>query len=276
MPIKGEEQQASALVFRARDLLARQRTQCINALRRHLAEFGWVVPKGVPHVARIARIEDSSEALPLAARPILLTLVASLRALESQVAELDVQIAQRAKADPVARRLLTIPGVGPITATAITVLAPPAEAFTGGRHFAAWVGLTPKERSTEAEARRHLQDGRENLAAAADHRDQRRREASGAAWCARGVVAGADAGAQAEDAGHRRPGQQDRPHRLGALAHPISQTSFAPEPPVSRSMTRRRPVPGGMNVKVAEAAPAANGRPRERGLPIIALLVLRR
>ena len=75
-------------------------------------------------------------------------LVASLRALEAQVAELDVQIAQRAKADPVARRLLTIPGIGPITATAITALAPPTEAFTAGRHFAAWIGLTPKERST--------------------------------------------------------------------------------------------------------------------------------
>ena len=63
VPIKGEEQQASALVFRARDLLVRQRTQCINALRGHLTEFGWIVPRGVPHVERlIARIEDPSEA----------------------------------------------------------------------------------------------------------------------------------------------------------------------------------------------------------------------
>ena len=154
VPIKGEEQQASALVFRARDLLVRQRTQCINALRGHLTEFGWIVPRGVPHVERlIARIEDPSEALPAAARPILLMLVSSLRALEGQVAELDVQITQRAKADPVARRLLTIPGIGPITATAISALAPPAETFTAGRHFAAWVGLTPRERSTGGKQR---------------------------------------------------------------------------------------------------------------------------
>ena len=149
VPVKAEEQQASALVFRARDLLVRQRTQCVNALRSHAMEFGWITPTGLPHVARlIARIEDRSEALPDAARSILLMLVSTLRALDVQVSKLDVEIGQRAKTDPVARRLMSIPGVGPITATAIRALAPSPEAFTAGRHFAAWVGLTPKERST--------------------------------------------------------------------------------------------------------------------------------
>jgi transposase len=149
VPVKDEEQQASGVVFRARDLLVRQRTQIINALRGHLAEYGWVVPKGVPHVERlIERVEDPAEALPAGARPILKVLVATLRGLGQQIAMLDVEIARRAKQDPVARRLMTIPGIGPITATAILALAPSPQVFKGGRHFAAWLGLTPRQRST--------------------------------------------------------------------------------------------------------------------------------
>ena len=149
VPLKDEAQQASGVVFRARDLLVRQRTQTINALRGHLAEYGWVVPKGVPHVARlIARIEDPAEPLPDGARPILQVLVATLRGLDQQIAVLDAEIALRARQDPVARRLMTIPGIGPITATAILALAPSPQAFKGGRHFAAWLGLTPRQRST--------------------------------------------------------------------------------------------------------------------------------
>jgi transposase len=149
VPLKGEEQQASSVVFRARDLLVRQRTQTINALRGHLAEYGWVVPKGVPHVDRlIARVEDPAEALPPAARTILLVLVSTLRTLDQQIAVLDEEIAARARHDPIARRLMTIPGIGPITATAIVALAPSHESFKSGRHFAAWLGLTPRQRST--------------------------------------------------------------------------------------------------------------------------------
>ena len=147
--VKDEAQQASALVFRVRDLLVRQRTQTINALRGHLAEYGWVVPKGVPHVERlIERIEDPAEALPAGARPILKVLVATLRGLDEQITVLDVEIALRAKQDPVAHRLMTIPGIGPVTATAILALAPSPQAFKGGRRFAAWLGLTPRQRST--------------------------------------------------------------------------------------------------------------------------------
>jgi transposase len=80
VPVKSEEQQASAVVFRARDLLVRQRTQCINALRGHLTEYGWVIPKGVPHMARlIERIEDPAELLPEGARAILSVLIVRRR-----------------------------------------------------------------------------------------------------------------------------------------------------------------------------------------------------
>ena len=71
-----------------------------------------------------------------------------MRSLDEQVADLDREIARRVKADPVVRRLMTIPGIGPIAATAIVALAPPAQTFAGGRHLAAWIGLTPLQKST--------------------------------------------------------------------------------------------------------------------------------
>jgi transposase len=147
--VKSQDQQASAVVFRARDLLVRQRTQCGNAIRGHLAEYGWVAAKGLRNIDRlIQRIEDPTSELPEAARTILKVLVQTLRALDEQVAVLDVEIARRAKQDPVARRLMTIPGIGPVTASAIVALAPAPEAFKCGRDFSAWLGLTPMQRST--------------------------------------------------------------------------------------------------------------------------------
>jgi len=152
--VKDEEQQANSMVFRARDVLVRQRTQCINALRGHLTEYGWVVPKGTAHVATlIGQIEDPNCSLPESARAIFRVLVTSLTSLEESIAVLDREISRRSKEDAVARRLMTIPGVGPITATAITALAPPIETFATGRDFAAWLGLTPLQKSTGGKQR---------------------------------------------------------------------------------------------------------------------------
>jgi transposase len=149
VPVKSEAQQANALVFRTRDLLVRQRTQCINALRGHLTEYGHVVPKGTDHVDRlVALVEDAESALPKAAQTILQMLIKTLEALGKQIDDLDAEINRRAKADPVARRLMTIPGIGPIAATAITALVPAPEGFRAGRDFAAWLGLTPLQKST--------------------------------------------------------------------------------------------------------------------------------
>jgi transposase len=146
---KSEEAQASALVFRARDLLVKQRTQIINALRGHLAEFGLVVAKGPAHVSKLVQvIADPDAPIPELARPILQMLIETLHRLDEQIAGLDREVAQRAKADETARRLMTIPGVGPVTAVALAALAPPAETFKRGRDFAAWVGLTPLQHST--------------------------------------------------------------------------------------------------------------------------------
>src|SRR3984957_255078 len=152
--VKDEAQQASGVVFRARDVLVRQRTQCINALRGHLTEYGYVVPKGTSHMATlIDQIEDPNCSLPKSACAVLAVLVTTLKSLEENIAILDAEISRRSREDAIARRLMTIPGVGPISATAIAALAPPVETFRTSRDFAAWLGLTPLQRSTGGKQR---------------------------------------------------------------------------------------------------------------------------
>jgi transposase len=147
--VKSETTQASALVFRTRDILVRQRTQITNAVRGHLTEYGLVVPKGACHFKKlVAYLEDPASPLPDEVRSILSLLVQTATGLGEKIGLLDKEIARRAKEDQVARRLMTIPGVGPITATAIAALAPPAASFRKGRDFAAWVGLTPLQKSS--------------------------------------------------------------------------------------------------------------------------------
>ena len=149
VPVKSREQQASGVVFRARDLLVRQRTQLTNGLRGHLAEYGYIAPKGVAYIERlVAEVEDPDSELPETARATLQVMVRMIASLETEIAVLDKEIGRRAKEDPVASRLMTIPGIGPITAAALTALAPAAESFRCGRDFSAWLGLTPVQRST--------------------------------------------------------------------------------------------------------------------------------
>jgi transposase len=153
--VKSEEQQASALVFRTRDLLVRQRTQLINAIRGHLTEYGWVAPKGRSYVALLGDLleEELGSSLPQAARDMFRVMLGMLEELDARIADLDKEIARRAREDEISRRLMTIPGIGPITATAIVALAPPAETFAKGRDFAAWLGLTPLQKSTGGKQR---------------------------------------------------------------------------------------------------------------------------
>ena len=156
VPIKTEEQQAAAMVFRTRDLLVRQRTQLVNALRGHLTEYGWIAPRGRAQVMLLADLFDEKEmasSLPEAALAMFKVMVGQLYRLDDQIADLDREIERRAKADEEARRLMTIPGIGPIAATAILALAPPIETFAKGRDFAAWLGLTPRQHSTGGKQR---------------------------------------------------------------------------------------------------------------------------
>jgi transposase len=152
--IKTEKAQAAAILFRARDLLVRQRTQIINALRGHLTEFGVIAPKGRQNALKLIKLIDEFDAtLPASARQVLALLVEQLQGLEMQVARLDRQMLERVREDQIARRLMTIPGIGAVTASAITALAPVATTFQRGRDFAAWVGLTPLQRSTGGKER---------------------------------------------------------------------------------------------------------------------------
>jgi transposase len=148
--VKSEQQQAAGLVFRTRDLLVRQRTQLINAIRGHLTEYGWIAPKGPSHVAMLGDLleEEMASSLPEAAHAMIRLMLDLLAGLNGKIAGLDQEIARRAREDEVSRRLMTIPGIGAISATAIAALAPPAETFAKGRDFAAWLGLTPLQRST--------------------------------------------------------------------------------------------------------------------------------
>ncbi len=154
LPKSAEAQGCAAVVFRTRDLLVRQRTQLINALRGHLMEFGFIVRQGTGHVSKlIDLVADPSSELPVEARPVLAVIADSLLAIQARIAVLDREIAARAKADPVAKRLMTIPGVGPISATALVALAPDANTFRRGRDFAAWLGLTPRQHSSGGKER---------------------------------------------------------------------------------------------------------------------------
>lgn len=152
--VKSERQQAAMMAYRTRDLLVRQRTQTINALRAHLAEQGIVAPVGPAHVGRLAAVINGDDgALPAVVRELAQLLLDQIAGLSEKVADLDAELRRRASTDDTARRLTTIPGIGPITAAAITTFAPPMETFEKGRDFAAWVGLTPRQHSSGGKER---------------------------------------------------------------------------------------------------------------------------
>lgn len=152
--VKTEVQQAAAMAYRTRDLLVRQRSQIVNALRGHLAEYGVVAPVGLVHVGRLeALIEGDGGELPEPVKSLAKMLLMQAVGLTEQIDLIEKQIRRRVHDDAAARRLMTIPGIGPISATAITTFAPPAETFNKGRDFAAWVGLTPRQHSTGGKER---------------------------------------------------------------------------------------------------------------------------
>ncbi len=147
--VKPEEAQADAMLFRTRALMVRQRTQTINSLRGHLAEFGVVAPRGVAGVVKLrqelAEVQEPPPEQVAALAELPFTRIASL---SGQITGLEQQIRVRARERDEFRRLMTIPGIGPICAMAVHAFAPPMASFRRGRDFAAWVGLTPREHST--------------------------------------------------------------------------------------------------------------------------------
>jgi transposase len=154
VPVKGAEQQAALMLHRSRDLLVRQRTMLINALRGHLAEFGLIEARGPSRIADlVAMLEAGDESIPECAAQALAPLVAQLRSAKEQIEVLDAQILAWHKQSEVSRRLATIPGIGPLIATAIAATVPDATAFSTARQFAAWIGLVPRQSSTGGKPR---------------------------------------------------------------------------------------------------------------------------
>jgi transposase len=153
--IKTAEQQAALLVHRGRERLVRQRTALVNALRAHLAEFGVIAPLGLRNVARLIDIvrDESDARLPDLARRVLRVLAEQVEQLQTAVAAMEEQLTAWHKSNPVSQRLATIPGIGPIIATAIASTVVEASGFRSGREFAAWLGLVPRQHSTGGKTR---------------------------------------------------------------------------------------------------------------------------
>jgi transposase len=151
---KTTEQQAILMLHKVRDLLVRQRTMLINALRGHLAEFGIIAARGPGGVtAAIAALHEAQDSLPALARVALHSLVDQLRIVRDEVVKVEKRIVAQHRADEASRRLATIPGIGPITASAIAAAVPDATLFKSGRQFAAWLGLTPRTHSSGGKER---------------------------------------------------------------------------------------------------------------------------
>jgi transposase len=149
VPVKSVDQQAALMLHRARDLLVRQRTMLINALRGHLAEFGIIEPQGPWHVDRlVAIVLDDDRRVPKLARQILEAIAGQLEDLAARVATIERQMLVWHRNNPTSRRLATIPGIGPVVATAIAASVPDPSVFRSGREFAAWLGLVPRQNST--------------------------------------------------------------------------------------------------------------------------------
>lgn len=150
VPIKSAERQSVLVLHRSRELLVRQRTMLINAIRGHCAEFGVIVAQGARRVAELLDDVRRNEgaALPDLARSALLMLADQLSALAGQINRLDRGLLAWHRQSQTSQRLATIPGVGIITATALAASITDPSLFRSGREFSAFLGLVPRQNSS--------------------------------------------------------------------------------------------------------------------------------
>jgi transposase len=134
-------------IVKHRELMVNQRTQAINALRGHAAEFGIVAAKGCANVTALLAVLSADNAIPAIAKAMFEQMGQHVAALDAKIEVLEKQLLEQHKANAVSKLLGAIPGVGPITAVTMALSVNPAN-FETGRHFAAWLGLTPREHST--------------------------------------------------------------------------------------------------------------------------------
>ena len=154
VPVKSAEQQAAAMLLSVRELLVRQRTQLANAMRGHAAEMGLVAPLGEKGLRELrAEVAAADEAaVPAAAKQAIALLGREAERLEVRLAAIDATLMQQHKTNPLSRRLAAIPGIGPIGALNFALRVDPGQ-FASARHFAAWLGLVPRECSTAGKQR---------------------------------------------------------------------------------------------------------------------------
>lgn len=151
---KSEQQQARSMLFRGRERLVRQRTELMNALRSNLYEYGYVAPQGATHLKRISEIvEDPDTILPDIVREECRDLIEQIAEKTSRIEARMKKIKVMASETDTARRLQTMPGVGPLTAMAVEAFAPDMSHFRSGRDFAAWLGLVPRQHSSGGKER---------------------------------------------------------------------------------------------------------------------------
>jgi len=147
VPVKSEDQQSILMLHRARELLVRQRTMLINALRAHLAEFGIIGAQGRAKVAVL--IKDLPEMrIPSLARDAMSEVAAQIEVCDQRIEALEKQIVAWHRNCEASRNLATIPGIGPITASVLAATVCDPTLFKNGRHLAAWLGLVPRQNSS--------------------------------------------------------------------------------------------------------------------------------
>ena len=149
VPVKSAENQAALMLLSVRDLLVKQRTMLINAVRGHAAEFGVIAAKGRGKMAELLQRAHAEEAgVPALALAMLRVLSGQLDALAIKLKALEAELMALHRQDPVSQCLATQPGIGPIGAISFSLKVSDPKAFGSGRHFAAWLGITPKENSS--------------------------------------------------------------------------------------------------------------------------------
>jgi transposase len=153
VPVKTADQQAALMLVGVRDRLIRQRTQLINVIRGYAAEFGLIAPKGLCRIEPLLERVKTEETLPALARELFEMQAAEYARLQVQLEEVEDRLMAWHRAHEASRRLARIPGVGPIGAAMLVMKTPAPEAFRSARHFAAWLGLTPKDHSTAGRVR---------------------------------------------------------------------------------------------------------------------------
>ncbi len=154
VPVKSLEQQGVLALHSARALLVKQQTMLANAMRGLATEFGLVVPKGMGRLEELVALVEEDGSFPEQARAVFAGLLEQCRATAERIEALEAEIAAHARGNGTARRLATVPGIGPITASLIAATVGDGVGnFRSARHFAAWLGLVPRQRSTGGKTR---------------------------------------------------------------------------------------------------------------------------